>query len=957
MESIKYQNPPWATYRFQFHKGFTFNTARKLIPYLEELGISHLYASPLFRARKGSLHGYSVTNPLELNPELGTRGSFDALITRLHSRNMGIILDVVPNHMALSHDNPWWADVLENGPGSPYAPFFDIDWDPPYSPLKGKVLIPILGQPFGKVLEDQEIQLTLGEKGFFFCFYEHQFPLDPKTYSIILTHRMTRLEKELDRRDPALLGLMGLINLIENLPLRTEKAKTKLIVRIRQTDFLKRSLWFFYQRTPGIKKYIDENIKAINGRKGDPYSFDLLSTLLQAQSYWLAFWRVSLEMINYRRFFSINDLISIRVEDPPVFEATHTLLFNLLEERKIDGLRIDHIDGLYDPQGYFLRLRQRIEQEKKGEGKLKEFYLVVEDILSGDETVPEEWPVSGTTGYDFMARVNSLFIDDQGLKKLQVSYDHFIGARTSLQELMVEKKILIMQSLFGGEIETFEYQLRLLADQDRQARDVSRHDLLKALMEVTACLPIYRTYIREFEVSIADRRILEETLDRVQLRNPQLNPQVLQFLRRVLLLDFPAGFSSEQKQGWLKLVMRWQQFTGPIMAKGLEDTALYVYNPLISLNEVGGSHRALSLEAFHWFNQERQRSWPLTMNASSTHDTKRSEDVRARISVLSEIPDEWRDCLKRWHHWNLAPKTKLKELLVPDLNEETFLYQTLIGAWPLFREEEEPFKERFKVFLIKAAREAKVHTRWITPDEDYEKALLTFTEAILENSEQNQFLHDFRKVQSRLAYYGALNSLSQLLLKITSPGIPDFYQGTELWDFSLVDPDNRRPVDFEKRSRLLRKMMGSEKGGEGNRARGLLNHWKDGRIKLDITRKALRLRKNHNDIFIQGDYLPLAVEGSRKKQVVSFARTKGQEWVISGVGRFYSRFSITDTPPLGRKAWGNGFLLLPPEAPEFWTNILTGEELTAVSSKGKKGIPLGSLFLHLPIALLHGRVE
>ncbi|MFH0788672.1 MAG: alpha-amylase family glycosyl hydrolase, partial [Pseudomonadota bacterium] len=399
MESIENHPPPWATYRLQFHQGFPFQAARKLVPYLEDLGVSHLYASPLCKARRGSLHGYSVTNPLELNSELGTRNSFEALIRRLQSKEMGLILDVVPNHMALSHDNPWWMDVLENGQGSPYAPFFDIDWDPPYGPLQGKILIPILGRPYGQVLEGQELHLALEEKGFFIHYYEHKFPLDPKSTFNILTYKINRLERELGETDPGRLGLTGLINLIENLPPRTEKGKKKLTVRLRQIDFLKRSLWFLYQGNPFIKKWIDQTIAEFNGTIGEPGSFELLDTLLRAQPYWLAFWRVSLEMINYRRFFSINDLISIRVEDEHVFEATHALVLALMEEGKLAGLRIDHIDGLYDPQGYFSRLLQRSGKEQNDRVNKPGFYLIVEDILSGDEMVPEEWPVSGTTGY------------------------------------------------------------------------------------------------------------------------------------------------------------------------------------------------------------------------------------------------------------------------------------------------------------------------------------------------------------------------------------------------------------------------------------------------------------------------------------------------------------------------------------------------------------------------------
>jgi (1->4)-alpha-D-glucan 1-alpha-D-glucosylmutase len=950
-------NPPSATYRFQFHRGFPFNAARKLVPYLEELGISHLYASPLFRARRGSLHGYSVTNPLELNMELGPARSFEALIRNLHSKRMGLILDMVPNHMALSYDNPWWVDVLENGQGSPYAPFFDIDWDPPYGPLKGKVLIPILGQPFGQVLESKALQLHLEEKGFVLSYYQHKFPLDPKTYLDLLTDPSDSLENELGGKNPDLTAWLDVLHLVETLPPRTASGTGKLKHRQRLIIMIKRMLWSLYRESGPIKKFIDGNLTKFNGKQGDPHSFDLLEALLKAQSYWLAFWRVSLELINYRRFFSINDLISIRVEDPAVFEATHALLFSLAGEGEIDGLRIDHIDGLFDPQKYLENLRQRIGKEGGKQKTENSLYLVVEDILSGEEQVPADWPVDGTTGYDFLNRGNSLLVDSRGLKKLQAIYHKFTGTHTTIRNLTIEKKLLIMQSLFGGEIETFEYQLRLLADQDRQARDVSRYDLLKALLEITACLPIYRTYIRDYKVSAVDRQVLEETFRQVKERNLQLNPLVLQFLHRVLLLDFPAGFSSEQKQGWSRFVLRWQQFTGPVMAKGLEDTALYVYNPLISLNEVGGSHQSLSIEAFHRFNQERQQSRPLTMNASSTHDTKRSEDVRARLNVLSEIPEEWEECLKRWRQANLGKKIRLGEKLVPDSNTELFFYQTLLGIWPFYKEEEQELKERLKAYLIKAAREAKVHTRWITPDEEYEKALLAFMEGVLEKSDQNSFLADFLNFQSRLAFYGALNSLSQLLLKITSPGIPDFYQGTEIWDFSLVDPDNRRPVDFEKRTRLLRKLAPGNKGNKMERVTELLNHWKDGRIKLYLTREALGFRKIHQELFIKGEYQPLSSEGVRRSQVISFVRRKDPEWVIVMAGRFYSRITKPASMPLGQRAWGQTALRLPSEAPKIWENILTGEKVTTSSRLGKKVLPFGRVFFRLPVALLYGTID
>ena len=942
---------PIATYRIQFSRDFTFDACRELVPYLHDLGITELYASPLFQARRGSLHGYSVTNPMEINREIGSRSSFDTLIRRLKSRSMGILIDIVPNHMALSHENPWWMDVLENGPGSPYALFFDVDWHPPGGVLEGRVLLPILGKHYSQALEAQEIRLSLKESGFFLNYYEHKFSLDPKTYKDILLHRLADLEKSLGESHPAVIGLKGLVILSEHLPARALISRQKVKTRQRDKEIIKRSLWLLYQGTPEVKQFVDENLRIFNGEKGNPGSFDLLDALLVKQSYRLAFWQVALETINYRRFFSINDLIGIRIEDPQVFEAfKHGLLFDLVEEGKVSGIRIDHIDGLYDPLEYLNRLQKGLIGEHAKPANDNKCYVVVEKILGQGETLPPEWPISGSTGYDYVNVVNGLFIDEQGFKKLQAIFSAFTSLDLPASDIIYEKKKLVMETLFGGEIENLGFYLGLLASHDRQARDLSRRELINVLVEVTACLPVYRTYIRSDTVSKPDREYLAKTMAEARRRNPSINPMAMNFIGRLLLLDFQSYLTGEQKDEQLHFVMRWQQFSGPIMAKGLEDTALYVYNPLISLNEVGTSFQPVSVEAFHQFNRARQSSSPFTMNATSTHDTKRSEDVRARINILSEIVEEWEHLLQRWKSLNQARKISVDGDFAPDPNEEIFLYQTLIGAWPLQSEEIPAFSKRLQDYMVKAAREAMVHTRWVTPNNEYENALITFTKSILDESGENEFLEYFLRTQSRLAYSGALNSLSQVLLKITSPGAPDVYQGTELWDFSLVDPDNRRPVDFRKRTQLLKELKKREAKSRDNLIPELLFNWEDGRIKLYVTYTALNFRREHRDLFLEGEYLPLFSAGARRNNIVAFSRCKADQWVVVAVPRLVAKMAAPG--PLGKRAWGESLLAIPPEAPRSWTNIFTGETLETAHTSETGSLPLNRVFSRFPVALL-----
>ena len=946
---------PAATYRLQFHRDFKFAAAEALAPYLHELGITDIYASPLFKARRGSLHGYSVTNPMEFNAELGSRRAFDSLVRKLKSLGMGMVFDIVPNHMALSPDNPWWMEVLEDGHGSPYAIFFDIDWHPPNRLLEGKLLLPILGRPYSQVLEDRELRLSLEPGGFFVNYYENKFPLTPKTYQQILAPVLERLVRDLGEENPATLALMGIVSLVSNLPARAPASPKKVKDRQRDKEIIKKNLWLLYQGSPEVKNLLDEAIQAMNGRQAEPVSFDALDRLLQQQPYRLAFWQVALELINYRRFFSINDLIGIRIEDPQVFEAfKHSLLFKLLDEGKISGLRVDHIDGLYDPLNYLQRLQSRLEPE--GKAGPAPFYILVEKILAPEETLPEDWPVAGTTGYDFLNKVNGVFIKEAGLQELAEIYTKFVGTAVDLNRLIRDKKKLILQALFGGEVANHVYYLSLLALQDRQARDLARGDLVEALVEVLAALPIYRTYIRSFEVAPRDLIYLERTFAEVRQSHPHLNQSALDFLQRVLFLRFPPYLSAEQRHDWLRFVMHLQQFTGPIMAKGFEDTVLYIYNPLISLNEVGGSFRPAQIKDFHRFNQNRQKTCPLSMNATSTHDTKRSEDVRARLNVLSELPGEWETCLQRWSTLNQARKITVDGSPVPDRNQEIFLYQTMLGAWPLVPEEVPAFKERLKAHLIKAAREAMVHTRWISPQTNHENALLAFVNAILDEAANPEFLKDFLALQSRLAYFGALNSLSQLLLKLASPGVPDFYQGTELWDFSLVDPDNRRPVDFANRTQLLKKLQQQEKKGRTALAAGLLSHWQDGRLKLYVTYQGLKLRRTYPELFRQGAYLPLTVRGPRQKQVLALARRQENNWVLAVAGRFFTTMTPAGQPPTGREVWGDTEIILPPEAPVAWEDIFTGKVSEAGEAAALKHLPLQKVLQHLPVAFLSGSI-
>jgi len=943
---------PVATYRLQFNRQFCFRHAQELVAYLHRLGISDLYASPIFKARRGSQHGYDITDPLHLNPELGSEADFETLVQKLKQNQMGLLLDIVPNHMATSSENPWWMDVLENGRCSPYAPFFDIYWDSSRNTAENRVVLPILAGPYEQALENQEFTLALEDTGLSVCYHSYKLPVDIKSYALVCAYRRETLEAALGSDNPSFQQFNQLMDTFERLSSSTSLDYRKAREQYQERQSIKQAFQNMVNTSTKIKTFLLQNIAIFNGKKGDRGSFYLLDKLLEQQVYRLAFWKTAREQLNYRRFFDINDLIGIRVEEPEVLEATHALILQLIQEEKVTGLRIDHIDGLYDPVQYLSRLQHHIALEAKEPDRPTGFYLIVEKILAGDQSLPLEWQTCGTTGYDFIKMVNALFIDSKGLASIDATQSRLTGLKTVFDDVVYEKKNQVIKELFPSEIRILENYLSQLAQHDHTAATIASRELKQVLIEVTACLPVYRTYTQTLEVSDRDQSYLEHAFKEARRRNPAMEVAALDFLRRLLFLDFPNYLTLEQKETGLHFVMRWQQFTGAVMAKGFEDTALYTYNRLISLNEVGGDPGSvsLSIDEFHRYNLNRQLHWPYTLNATSTHDTKRSEDVRARINVLSEIPEEWDRHLSLWSEWNQSKKQRINGLLVPELSIEIFLYQTLIGTWPLHKEEVPEFKQRLKAYIVKVAREAKTFTNWLSPNLDYEDALITFLASILERFKQNDFLEDFLIFEKQIAYYGALNSLAQVLLKITSPGIPDFFQGTELWNLSLVDPDNRRPVDFKQRRELLDDLIQQETMGRQSLIQQVLNSWEDGRVKLYSTYKALNARIYYRDAFLDGQYLPLKAAGQRQEHVVAFIRHKGGKWLLVVIPRLLTKLVNVGTIPVGREVWGDDLLVLPEEVPEHWLNIFTGEKLTVSSARNI--LPLYTILSTFPVALL-----
>jgi len=936
---------PVSTYRLQFNQHLRFSDAKDMVAYLHELGITDLYASPLLQAKRGSMHGYDVADPSHLNSELGTDEEFDGLVRELQQHDMGLLLDIVPNHMAATSENPWWMDLLEDGPRSAFASHFDVDWHPPSRSLENRVLLPILGRPYAQALEGRELRLTYGRSGFFLNYFDFTLPIATRSYGRLLGYRQDRLERVVGSDAPTWLEFQGILAAITQIPSPGSAPAEAPGERRQHREAVKERLWSLYTGSPEVKRFVDGNVRLFNGRKGVRSTFVLLDQLLSDQAYALAFWRTANQEINYRRFFTINDLVGLRVEDPMTFEAIHSVVLRLATKGMVTGFRVDHIDGLRDPVGYLRRLQERTHPEPGA--RPKDFYVVVEKILSSGETLPAEWPVHGTTGYDFLNSVNGLYVDASNLPVLEEIYSRFINERVHYRDLVYRKKKQVMDSVLAVEMRTLGRYLSVLAAHDRYARELVRGELTQSLVETTACLEPYRTYIRGFEIRTQDRSAIERALREAQRRNPSMDAACFRFVREVLLLQPGPHLWPEEREARLAFVMTWQQFTGPITAKGVEDSALYVYNRLISLNEVGSSPDStdLSLASFNQVMQVRHEKWPFSMNATMTHDAKRSEDVRARINVLSELPQEWERHLNDWSAWNACKSRKVKGIRAPERNEETLLYQTLLGSWPVEDIACACYIHRIQDFMIKAVREAMVHTRWTIPNLEHEQALVDFVHAILRESPENRFLQDFKPFARKIAYHGALNSLSQLVVKLASPGVADFYQGTESWDLRLVDPDNRQPVNFHQR----REMLASLEHGSATLA-NLLANWEDGRVKMYVMKHGLQFRKSHASLLLKGDYFPMQVEGPHQDCVIAFARRFRGDWSLVVVPRFTSRLFGADGRLIPVNPGEETRVVLPKEAPKQWFPIFEDQGQTLESTDNT--LVVGDVFRSFPVALL-----
>jgi len=925
-------NVPSATYRLQFSSSFSFSAAEEIIPYLAKLGITHVYASPVFKARSGSTHGYDITDPLQISAECGGYDKFRSLQEAVRKQGMFWLQDIVPNHMAFDSENIMLMDVLELGNKSSYFNFFDIDWNHAYKSMQGRLLAPFLGKFYAEALEQGEIALQYTDGRLSIKYYNLLLPCRLESYVEVFEHGLEALEQRYSEQQADFVKFLGNIKLLK---LTAASATADNIDS--GVAHAKKMLWQQYSENAVIKQFIDENIAIYNGQQGNPESFNKLDSLLSDQFFRLSFWKVAAEEINYRRFFTVNDLISMRVEDEEVFDHTHAFIFNLVKHGYLDGVRIDHIDGLYDPAIYLKRLRHRIGDR----------YLIVEKILAPQEQLPSAWPVQGTTGYDFLNTVNGLFCNKENKTALGAVYKRFIDRYFAYDETVCDRKRLIIGKHMAGNIDNLAQLMKKISDQSRHGRDLTLYGLRRALVEVMAHFPVYRTYISHESASDADLSYIQEAIQKSKAQTPGLFYE-FSFIEKFLLTQRDSTLSEEEKRELVDFAMHFQQYTAPLMAKGFEDTFLYTYHRLISLNEVGGDpqHFGWSVKEFHEYNEQKLHSFPLSLNATSTHDTKRGEDVRARINVLSELPKEWAAQCKSWSRINRAKKRRINRQYLPDANDEYLLYQTIIGAYP-FDGADAHFTERIKGYMIKAVREAKIHTAWIKPDTIYEEACGAFIDGILAQSPENKFLEEFIPFQQKIAFYGIFNSLSQILLKITSSGIPDFYQGTELWELNLVDPDNRRPVDFQKRQSLLEDIIQRSKTDILQLVQDLLKVKEDGRLKLFLIHRALKARNEAAELYREGCYLPLTVEGQHKYCVVAYARASGRLWSITAAPRFFTALVQPGTDPLGKQVWGDTRIVLPDDAPAFWQEAITGQKI----SSGKV-LLLGSLLEHFPVALL-----
>jgi (1->4)-alpha-D-glucan 1-alpha-D-glucosylmutase len=919
-------NVPLATYRLQFTPDFTFEHARAIVPYLVKLGISHIYASPIFTPRKGSTHGYDVADPTRINPELGGEEGFVGCVKTAAAAGLGWIQDIVPNHMVFSKENHWLMDVFENGQASPFACYFDIEWSHLYDSLRNRILAPVLGGFYGECLEAGEIKLACDRNGLHIAYYDHRFPLRVESYYEVLGgNRLDRLRNELNARSRDLIKFIGVLHTLKNL-------SDSGIERGEQIAFAKDVLWELCEAHGPIHAYIDGVLAEFNAYSNR----NLLDDLLSRQHFRLSFWKVACEELDYRRFFTINDLISLHIEDAHVFNHTHVKLFEIMKLGYIQGLRVDHIDGLRDPQQYLERLRERAP----------DCYLVVEKILDRKEQLPT-WPVHGTSGYDALNVINGFFCDTRNRRRFDRIFSKFSGVSLDYTELSIEKKRLIIGKYMAGDIDNLAHQLKSISSRDRRGADITLYGLRRAFVEFLTFFPVYRTYIDRNGLREADRGYIEQALSAALKRNPGLRYE-LEFIGTFMLLRLGESASAEVRGQWIDFCMRVQQFTGPLMAKGVEDTVLYIYNRLVSLNDVGSdpSTFGVQLQELHSFFISRSRNQTLAMNTTATHDTKRGEDVRARLNALSEVPMEWLRVVKQWRALN-APLKSLQGA-APDPNDEYLFYQTALGTMPFISEEREAWKERIAAYMVKAVREAKVHTEWLKPDSAYEDAVTAFVKDALKDGPENRFLYSLQEFSDRIAFYGMLNSLSQITLKCTAPGIPDIYQGSEHWDLSMVDPDNRRPVDFSARSEALGGVLECFSADPPGCWRETAGAWRDGRIKLLCLYTLLTARKRFADVFSGSSYTPLRSRGAFGRHCAAFLRRKHHRAIVVIVPRFFTTLCTPERFPLGKEIWQDTHIELKHVIAPEWNNELTGDAVTAPNGR----VFLADALRHAPAAML-----
>jgi (1->4)-alpha-D-glucan 1-alpha-D-glucosylmutase len=943
---------PTATYRLQLRRDFPLEAASAVVSYLRLLGVSDLYLSPLYAAREGSVHGYDVVDHRRLNPELGSAAALRRLLDDARASELGVILDIVPNHMCIAGDaNPQWMEVLEDGRESPTAAHFDIDWDPPKPELVNKVLLPFLGEQYGRVLEGQ-LAVGFDDGRFTVIFNERRLPLRAETWRHILQPVLDKLRAQVSPEDAGTLELESIMRALDTTLALRQGGLERSVEHRHEKEAIRHRLAALASDNAAISAAITSGLADINGRPGDPRSFDRLERLMDDQCYRLAHWRVAAHEINYRRFFDVNELAAVRVEDSQVFEDVHALPFEIASHPAFTGFRIDHVDGLSDPEQYLLDLGSRWNAARPGDGgAARRPFVIVEKILGSQETLPSTWMADGTTGYDFIAIMGDFFARTEGHTRLRAVAAYFGGLAGQFADIAYDSKRLVLRTTLAAELTVLARRLDRVSEQHRYTRDFTLNHLQEALGEIIASFPVYRTYIRRDDPGVIERdaTVIARAVDSARRRNPLINASLFDFIESVLLRQDPAGLNQAQIDERHTLITRFQQLTGPVVAKGIEDTAFYRYLPLVALNEVGGDperfgaatsdvHRALA---------GRRDNSPHTLSATATHDTKRGEDTRARLYVLSEVADAWAIATAQWTGLTASFKTTVHGVAAPDSAEEYLLFQTLVGIWPLGGLKSEPdFADRVRAYMSKARHEAKLHTSWINPDAAYDAAAERFVDAVLDPQRAGDFLGGVDAFVKTIARPGLWNSLSQVVMKIAAPGIPDFFQGTELWDFSLVDPDNRRLIDFAQRRAWLAEMLSDVEA----RGAAPLGAWfdapEDGRIKLWITAAALRLRRARRTLFEKGSYVPLESHGLAAEHVLAFARVDDGEAAIAIVGRFFAKLGAAR--PTG-SAWGDTTVGIPTSlAGRRFRDALTGRIFTPKDDF----LSLALVLEQLPTALL-----